>query len=269
MVKILIYKRGEDETMESLIIILYIYSFVIGCCVASFVNVVIYRVPRQISITKGRSFCPNCYTTLAWYDLIPIFSWLFLKRKCRRCKAPISFRYPLIEILGGILGVFCFYHYQFNWMTILSFSIAMVLLAITIIDFDTMTIPNGLVITMALLAGASYFLNPVITLSNRIIGMCCVSGFMLVLSLCVSGAFGGGDIKLMFVVGFLLGWENTILAFFIAILIAGIYAIYLLMTRKKGRKQHIAFGPYLCFGIGIALLYGNDIINWYLTVYRF
>lgn len=250
-------------------LLLYIYSFVIGCCVASFINVVIYRVPMGISVVKGRSYCPACHTKLAWFTLIPIFSWLLLKGKCQTCKEDISIRYPIIEIVGGIFGLFCFYHYQFSWMTILSFSIVMCLVAITVIDLDTMTIPNGLVMIMAILAVYSWFLNPTLTLFSRVIGMFCVSGFMLIVTYCVPGSFGGGDIKLMFVIGFLLGWKNTILAFFIAVLVAGGYAVYLLMTRKKGRKQHIAFGPYLCLGTFVALLYGSKLIYWYATLYQF
>lgn len=253
--------------MEPIIILLYIYSFVIGCCVASFINVVIYRVPNEISVAKGRSFCPKCKETLKGYDLIPIISWLVLKGKCRTCKEPISVRYPLLELLGGLIGIFCFYRYEFSWMTVLSFGIAMVLLAITMIDIDTMTIPNGLVLIMGVFSIVSYVIDPSISLVSRLIGMVCISGFMLVLSLCISGAFGGGDIKLMFMIGFLLGWINTLLAFFIAVLVAGVYAIYLLVKKIKGRKQHIAFGPYLCLGSFIALVYGNSIIDWYLSLF--
>ena len=127
--------------MDSIIILIYVYMFLIGMCVASFMNVVIERVPRNESFVKGRSHCDHCGETLKWYDLIPIVSYIFLRGKCRYCHTSIPIRGFLIEIFGGLIGMFCFYRFGFSIETILMFVIAMILLAITMIDFDTMIIP--------------------------------------------------------------------------------------------------------------------------------
>lgn len=250
-----------------LLVFVYIYMFILGCCIASFINVLIYRIPQKLDFVRGRSFCPKCHNTLKAYDLVPIFSWLFLKGKCRYCQEPISIRYPLIELCGGIIAMICFYRYEFSWMTLVSFGLAMILLTITMIDFDTMTIPDGLVVALIVPALACTVLNQDISIVSRVIGMLCVSGFMFVLTLIIPDCFGGGDMKLMFVCGFMLGWVNTLLAGFIALLVGGIYASYLLISRKT-EESHMAFGPYLCLGVFIALLYGNEIIGIYLSLFN-
>ena len=113
-------------------------------CVASFMNVVIDRVPRGENFVSGRSRCDSCGKVIAWYDLIPVASYLVLRGRCRYCHCKIPVRGFFIEIFGGVSGVFCFYRFGFEYETILMFVIAMILLAITMIDFDTMTIPDGL-----------------------------------------------------------------------------------------------------------------------------
>ena len=138
--------------MDSIIILIYVYMFLIGMCVASFMNVVIDRVPRNESFVKGRSHCDHCGETLKWCDLVPIVSYIFLRGKCRYCHTSIPIRGFLIEIFGGLIGMFCFYRFGFSIETILMFVIAMILLAITMIDFDTMIIPDGLNIAMLLVS---------------------------------------------------------------------------------------------------------------------
>lgn len=252
--------------MESILIFLYVYMFVIGSCVASFINVVIYRVPLGINIAKGRSFCPKCHKTLKPYDMIPVLSWFILGGKCRFCKEPISKRYPIIEFVGGVLGVLCFYHYGIDGMTLISFSLSMVLLAITMIDLDTMTIPNSLVICCVVIAILSIMFHN-ISMVDRVIGFFIISVPMYVMNLIIPDCFGGGDIKLIAVCGLLLGWVDLLVGMFIAVVIAGVYAGYLMITHKVDKKGHIAFGPYICFGVFVALLYGQNILNFYLGLF--
>lgn len=252
--------------MEPILIFLYVYMFVIGSCVASFINVVIYRVPLGINIAKGRSFCPKCHRTLKPYDMIPVLSWFILGGKCRFCKEPISKRYPIIEFVGGVLGVLCFYHYGIDGMTLISFSLSMVLLAITMIDLDTMTIPNSLVICCVVIAILSIMFHN-ISMVDRIIGFFIISVPMYVMNLIIPDCFGGGDIKLIAVCGLLLGWVDLLVGMFIAVVIAGVYAGYLMITHKVDKKGHIAFGPYICFGVFVALLYGQNILNFYLGLF--
>lgn len=252
--------------MEPILIFLYVYMFVIGSCVASFINVVIYRVPLGINIAKGRSFCPKCHKTLKPHDMIPVLSWFILGGKCRFCKEPISKRYPIIEFVGGVLGVLCFYHYGIDGMTLISFSLSMVLLAITMIDLDTMTIPNSLVICCVVIAILSIMFHN-ISMVDRVIGFFIISVPMYVMNLIIPDCFGGGDIKLIAVCGLLLGWVDLLVGMFIAVVIAGVYAGYLMITHKVDKKGHIAFGPYICFGVFVALLYGQNILNFYLGLF--
>jgi leader peptidase (prepilin peptidase)/N-methyltransferase len=130
-----------------------------------------------------------------------------------------------------------------------------------------MEIPDRLLIALIPLAVGSIWLQPEITLISRVIGMFVVSVPMVVLAVFISGAFGGGDMKLMAVCGFLLGWQYTVLAFFISLLSSGLLTLTFIMRRKSIKGVHVAFGPHLCFGIMAALLYGGNIISWYLRIY--
>ena len=141
------------------------------------------------------------------------------------------------------------------------------LLYTSMIDFDTMTIPNGLIISLIVPVGIFTVLHPETALMTRAIGFFIVSLPMYLLTLLIPDCFGGGDIKLIAVAGFLLGWKLTLLAFFISVLIGGSYAVYLLLSRKTQKGAHIAFGPYLCAGIMISLLYGETLIQGYLSLF--
>lgn len=254
--------------MEYILLLFSIYAFVVGICVASFINVVIYRVPQAISIAKGRSFCPTCHHALSWLDLFPIVSYVCLRGKCRYCGDKIPVRDTLVELVGGVFSVCCFLLFPFEWYALLVFCIFMILLAITMIDIDTMTIPNGLILTLVVPALLMLFVQSDVTLLERCIGFACVSVPMYLLTRLIEDCFGGGDIKLIAVGGFMLGWKLAVLATFIAILCAGGYAIVLLIRKRTKKGCYIAFGPYLSFGIMISLLYGNELIYWYLSLFN-
>ena len=268
-------------------IILYVFMFILGSCIGSFLNVIIYRLPRGISVVKGHSFCPKCEHKLAPMDLVPFFSWIFLKRKCRYCGDKISARYPLAELAGGIMAILPLVFIKFGIITEwiewpLVYMVLILLYLVTMIDFDTMTIPNQLIIALivpALFAvyvdyvkfgyADSFFME---ILLPHIIGFFVVSVPMWLITLIKKEAIGGGDIKLMAVCGFMLGWKLTLFATFIGIITGGIYGIVLLAQRKKGKDGHFAFGPFLSLGIIIALLVNNgrlvELLDWYMTLFR-
>ena len=254
--------------METIFIFLYAYMFILGACIASFINVVIYRLPLGISVAKGRSFCPSCQHQLGALDLIPIFSYICLGGKCRYCHSKIPVRDTILEFIGGLIALLCFHHYGIHWMTLISFAFAMVLVAITMIDHDTMEIPNGLVICVLIIGVVSFpFID--VSIMDRVIGFFAVSLPLYLLNLIIPDCFGGGDIKLLAVCGLMLGWVDLLVGTFIAIVIAGVYASYLMLSKKVNKKDHIAFGPYICFGMFIVLLYGKEILNWYLNLFGF
>lgn len=243
------------------------YIFLFGSCIGSFLNVVIYRVPRGISIAKGRSFCPGCGHTLRPLDLIPVFSFLFLRGRCRTCKMKISRRYPLVETITGLAALLIYIRTDLTLSLPIQFTADSILVAVAFIDFDTMTIPDGLIIGLAIPAVASAFLIPQPGLLSRVIGFFALSLPMLLLMLAIPDCFGMGDIKLIAVCGFLLGWQNTLVAGFIALLLGGGYGIFLILRDSSNRRTHIAFGPYLCIGVFIAMLYGNAVISGYLRLF--
>ncbi len=262
--------------MVLLNIVIYALIFMFGASVFSFVNVLIYRVPRHLPFGNERSFCPSCGNMLKGYDMVPVFSYLVLGGKCRFCKERISMRYPVIELMGGLMAVFTFHYYGYDGMYSLKvfgqvgivFSILALLTAVAFVDIDTMEIPNGFVIAILICGILSMLFFPELSLSSRAIGIFSISVPLALITFAVPGAFGGGDIKLMAALGIFLGWKLSIVAFFLAVLTGGSYGIYLLASRKKGRKEHFAFGPFLCVGTAVSIFYGYQWIDWYLGFLR-
>ncbi len=245
----------------------YAFVFFAAACMGSFANVLVYRIPRQLDFVKGRSFCPACSHSLGILDLFPLISWLFLGGKCRYCKAPISRRYPLVEAAAGFFGVACCLNFGFTLGAALAFFVCCALLTLSLIDGDTQEIPDGLIVALGLLAVASYFVWPETGIVPRLMGAVVVSVPMLLINLAVPTSFGGGDIKLMAVMGLMLGWQRTLVAMFVGLVLGGGYGIFLLSLKKKGRKDHFAFGPFLSAGCVIALFFGWEMILWYMGMF--
>lgn len=256
--------------------VIRVLIFLFGASVFSFVNVLIYRVPKHLPFGNERSFCPSCGNKLKGYDMVPVVSYLFLGGRCRFCKEHISVRYPLIELMGGVLALFVFHYYGydgmygakvFGQMGIVFFLLAF-LTAVAFVDIDTMEIPNGFVIAVLVCGIFSILCFPEISLLSRAIGIFSITVPLTLITCFIPGAFGGGDIKLMAALGIFLGWQVSIVAFFLAVLTGGAYGTYLLAARKKGRKEHFAFGPFLCIGAAVSVFYGAQLIDWYLGFLR-
>ena len=258
--------------------VLALIRFMLGAALFSFMNVVAWRLPRGQSVTKGRSACPGCGATLTALDLIPVFSWLGLRGRCRHCGAPIAPRYLLMELFGGTLSLLCGSRFGsavalseglfgMSWAALVALAVMGILTAISLIDAETQIIPDRLNLALGLCAILMLLLVPEITPVQRLFGAVCISGPMLLLCLVIPGAFGGGDIKLMAAAGLLLGWQNTLVAAFLGVLGGGVYGAWLLAAKKAERKDHFAFGPFLCVGIGAAMLFGDAILHWYLQFF--
>ncbi len=244
----------------------YIVVFIYGAIFGSFFNVVILRLPKKESLIHHSSHCPNCMEPIKPYDLIPIVSFLLLGGKCRHCKQRISWRYPLIELLTALSFTLVFYRFGWSFFSLIGFLLTSLLIIIAMIDIDTMEIYDRFHIMILILALAILFITP-LPLLDHLIGFFVISiPFFIIAS--VTGGIGGGDIKLIAIAGLLLGFKATLVAFFIASILGGSMAIYLLLTKQKDRKSLIAFGPYLCIGIYFAYLYGNEILSWYLNFYQ-
>ncbi len=244
-----------------------IYStiFIFGLIFGSFYNVCIYRLESGESISKGRSHCQTCNHNLNALDLIPVFSYLLLQGKCRYCKEKISIRYPLVELLTGCLFVLSFMCFGFTWLTILGWIILSTLLILGFIDWDTMLIRDRFLVILILCSVVLIYLFP-LSIKTRIIGAFCISIPLWIIAYITKG-IGYGDVKLMFVSGLILGWQNNILAFIIGVISASIVALPQLISGKKHGKDEMPLGPFLSIGIAIAFLYGPTIISWYLNMF--
>ena len=237
-----------------------LYGIVIG----SFVNVLILRLPIHESITLKRSHCMNCGHTLAWYELFPLFSYLFLRGKCRHCKAHISVQYPIVEAVNGVLYVILFLVKGITVDTFLYCLCASALLALSVIDWRTQTIPLGFNIFIFIL-GLVRLITDISNWSQYVIGLFAVSGFLLLLWLITKGrGIGDGDIKLMAATGLLLGWQLNIVAFLLGCIIGSVVHLVIMAVKKAGRV--LAFGPYLSMGVYIAMIWGEQLVSWYLRI---
>ena len=252
--------------MESLII--YLFIFVIGLSIGSFLNVVIYRVPIGESIVYGSSHCQNCGNKIMPWDLIPVISYFLLSGKCRYCSEKISIQYPFVELLTGILYILIFYYNGLEYTTIAYSIFVSGLIVVAFIDLHTKIIPDKILLVVSVM-GLPFIiyartLNVFFT-DNFVAGL--VGGGIFLLIVFISrGGMGGGDVKLAAVMGLFLGWHGLLVALFMSFVGGGIVACYYLISRKKGRKDEIPFGPFLAAGAIIALFWAESIIIWYLSI---
>ena len=249
-------------------VLICIIIFFIGITVFSFLNVVSERMTKEGSekIYEGRSKCPHCGHDFKISESIPIFSWLYNRRKCPYCFEAISMRGTLVECLGGILAVGIVAYYGIGFASLTLFLVAAVLAVITLIDMDTQTIPPVLNVILGGLGLISIFTFPGPSIMERLIGFFCISVPMFLIVLLIPDGFGGGDIKMMAASGIFLGWKGNVAAFVIGLLIGGAYGAWLLLSKKKGRKEHFAFGPCLSIGVFVSAYggFGAYVVNQYL-----
>ena len=247
--------------------VICMYIVMLGMCFGSFLNVVATRAVEEKELFGGRSRCDGCGHQLAWYDLIPFISFIWLKGRCRYCRRKIGIRHLVVEIIDGFACLLAFSAIGFSLDFIFVFMLIQLFILLSLIDWDVMIIPDLLLVLLIFPVISLCISHPEFSLVDRVIGMFCVSGMMIIINCLVAESFGGGDVKLMMICGFLLGWKLSLLSGFFGVVIAGIYAMYLLNTKKVGRKDHIAFGPFLCLGVFFALLYGGVVLNWYLSLF--
>lgn len=250
--------------------ILYVIRFFFGAAIFSFLEVVIDRLPREESVVKGRSHCTSCGRELTAGELIPCVSFLVLRGKCKGCGAKIPARDFWTELAGGAAFIGCGLLYGCGSSEIISlrgaviFTYLGILLIVALIDWDTQIIYDRFHILILILAVISFVLFPEHGLADRLIGAVVISVPMLVLTLVIPGAFGGGDIKLMAVCGLFLGTAPIVCSMFFGIVTGGLYAAVMLKSGKLGKKDQFAFGPFLALGLAVAALWGDQIVAWYL-----
>ncbi len=234
---------------------------VAGLCIGSFLNVVIYRLPRGESIISGRSHCVSCSTEICWYDLIPLLSYLILRGRCRSCRAPVSSRYPLVEFLTGGLFLVLYLHLGFQLLLLKYLFLGALLVAVSVIDIEHYLIPNYLVLA-GVIAGILFTVAVGDTSYwSALLGAVTTAGFLLLIALLSGGGMGPGDIKLCLVTGLFLGWPLGLLGLLTGACIGGLLGLVLLAARVKGRRDPIPFGPFIAIGTLIAILWGDQILR--------
>ncbi len=251
---------------------------VLGAIIGSFFNVLIYRVPRKMSVISPRSFCPSCKTIIPWWANMPVLSYLFLKGKCFKCGAKIPLRYLIVEIITPLayLSLFYFHNFDLNPQLGIELLVVSIFIVVTFIDLETYLIPDVFSLG-GLLVGL--FLSPwnkAVTVSDAILGVVLGGGILVVISFFykklkgVEG-MGGGDVKFLAMIGAFTGWKGAIIALFSSALLGTLAGVGLVIIRriKAGScsvnlgTTMIPYGPFLALGGVIALFGGNIIWNWY------
>lgn len=274
------------STADNLLFLLYFAgtACLFGALLGSFFNVLIYRLPRNESIVFPGSHCPSCGYTIRWYENIPVISYLFLRGKCHGCKTAISIRYPLVEMLTSVYSVFIVLFYCIPFVStqnydsygilflvaFIHYITLLLFVVITIIDIQHYIIPDELTLYGFGIAVLLSFLPGGITPVYSILGAITGSGILLLFGF-VGGkllkrddAMGGGDVKLLLWFGALWGPFIVLGSIFIGALLATLVSVVCMVLKKLDKGNHIPFGPYLCGGTLIALIYGERIWDWYL-----
>lgn len=244
-------------------------SALLGLLIGSFLNVVIWRVPRHESVVTPPSRCPGCEQLIRPYDNIPVLSWLILRGKCRNCKTEISARYPLVEAGTAILWGLLAWRFAGSWALPAYLVLAGGLVVLSLIDLDTFLLPNRIVypltIAVTLLFGVAGVLDGGLGDFRRALlcGLVVFAVFLL-LHLISPRGMGFGDVKFSFVLGVALGWVSPATAFlgiFMGFLLGSVVGIGLIATKVKTRKDHVPFGPFMALGAVSALLIGPPILR--------
>jgi len=290
--------------------ILYLFIFIFGLVIGSFLNVVIFRLEKGGKMINDRSKCLHCSRILAWYDLVPILSFIFLKGKCRYCGKPISFQYPLVELATGILFVLILdytlqinelvnYGLQFLLFLFYYLFIAGVLIVIFVYDLKHYIIPDRVIYPTIFVALGFNLLNDFFDNNFRLFNFsisqfhdfsssnlqflifniqnsqfinylfaAILAGvfFLSIVILTCGKGMGGGDVKLGFLMGVVLGWPAVMAALFLSFILGSVVGVFLILAGKKKMKSEIPFGPFLVLGTFVAIFWGREIIGWYFGI---
>jgi leader peptidase (prepilin peptidase)/N-methyltransferase len=252
----------------------FMYAMVVafGLVIGSFLNVCIWRIPRDQSIMHPPSACPKCGARIRPWQNVPVLGWIMLRGKCAACREPISARYPVVEALNGALYASVLWRYGWGWHLVPLCAFVSALVVITYIDLDFQIIPDRITVggtPIALLAGA--FLLPdafdrmaALGWAASLIGAASGFGLFFMIAWLSRGGMGGGDIKMMALVGAMLGWKGVFLTTFAGSLAGSVAGVGLMVAKGAGRKAKVPFGPFLALGAYGTLMFGQEAIRWYL-----
>lgn len=252
--------------MEIREVIFYLIFIITGLAVGSFLEVVIYRVPRKLSIVRPASFCPNCKKKIAFYDNIPVLSYIILRGRCRYCKSKIPVKSLLVEIITALLFLANYIIFGLSINTAIGIIFCCALIAVSFIDIEFKIIPNVIVLPLTVVGLA---LNIASDPSNWWMPLAFSVGafvFMLIIHLISPRGMGMGDVKLSLMAGAFLV-RNVVSGLFLGFLLGSLYGLSLIIIKRKKLKQAIPFGPFISLGSIISLFWGNNILKWYISFF--
>jgi len=249
---------------------LEVAALIFGMCVGSFLNVCIYRLPHDKSVVNPRrSLCPNCGKSIYWFDNIPVLSYVLLRGRCRHCNEPISPRYPLIEIMSGSFALCCVLKFGFSIDALVFYTFISALIVITYIDIDHQIIPDVITLPGIPIFFLASLVIPDVTLGDAALGLLIGGGSLLLVAwvyrlVAKKEGMGGGDIKLLAMIGVLLGWKGVLFTILSSSAIGTVSGLSVMLSKREGMKLAIPFGPFLSLGAIIYIFFGNPLMGWYL-----
>jgi leader peptidase (prepilin peptidase)/N-methyltransferase len=248
--------------------------FLFGMCLGSFMNVCIYRLPgSQSLINPRRSVCPHCDTPIAYYDNIPVISYIFLRGRCRACRGTIALRYPLVELMSGFFALCAVLKFGLTIEALVTYAFIAALIVVTYIDIDHQIIPDVITLPGIPIFFLASFVMSTITVKDAAIGMVIGGGSLFSVAWAYQlikkkEGMGGGDIKLLAMIGAVIGWKGVLFTIFSSSAIGTISGLLVMLKEKEGMKLAIPFGPFLSIGAIAYIFFGDPIIAWYLNLLR-
>jgi len=248
-------------------------GFIFGLVIGSFLNVCIHRLPSSQSIVHPRSRCPQCGHLIRVYDNIPVLSYLILRGRCRDCGARISLRYPVVELLSGAFAAMAVARFGLGWQALLMYALIAAFLVITFIDLDHRIIPDVITLPGIPIGLAASFGPGMISPLESLLGILAGGGSLFLVAwgyqlVTQREGMGGGDIKLLAMIGAFIGWKGVLLTIFIASLTGTLAGMALIFRRRGDMKLAVPFGPFLAVGAIAYLFMGPELMSWYLAAVR-
>ena len=248
--------------------------FIFGTCIGSFLNVCIYRLPREQSVIFPSSSCPNCGHKIKFWENIPILSYIFLKGKCSCCNKKISIKYPVVELLTGLFALFLWQKFHLSASFFIYFIFTSALIVITFIDLEHKIIPDTISLPGIVIGFISSFFLPEIDWFDSLMGILIGGGILYAVTwgyylLTKKIGMGGGDIKLLAMIGSFLGWKSIPFIIFISALTGSIIGISYILIKKHDKHYEIPFGPFLAFAALLQLFFSNEILTSYYNLFSF
>lgn len=249
------------------------FGFVLGTIVGSFLNVCIHRIPQGKSIVAPPSHCPRCKTPIRFYDNIPLVSFIILKGRCRKCEAPISLRYPLVEFLMGLFSLILLLRFGISTLYLIYLAFFAFLTLVSFIDLPLRIIPDVISLPGIIIGLIISFLHPQMSVKDSLMGVLLGGGSLYAVAsiyhiITKREGMGGGDVKLLAMIGAFIGWKGVLFTILCSSFIGTLVGVTLMLVFSADSKYAVPFGPFLSLGAVIYVLWGEVLITWYLGLLR-